>query len=141
LPVALIAGFGQACELAASEAGQWRAKWTELRGKLIGGVARLGAKLNGDQERCLPNTVSMRIPGLDSEAAMVALKDVVAVSNGSACTSSAYSPSHVLVAMGLGKDEVQGAVRMSWCHMTEEPDIGAIVARLAPLIEVEWQRY
>ncbi len=135
LPVGLIAGFGKACELAAAESGQWKARWIELRSKLTGALLRIGGRLIGDQARCLPNTISVSIPGIDSEAAMVALKDLIAVSNGSACTSSAYSPSHVLVAMGLSQEDIQGAIRMSWCHMTQEPDIEAVVGRLSALIE------
>ncbi len=53
---------------------------------------------------------------------MLALKDVVAVSNGSACTSQSYEPSHVLKTMGLSDSDIQGAVRLSWCYMTEDPD-------------------
>ena len=50
---------------------------------------------------------------------MVTAKDLVAISNGSACTSSHYAPSHVLTAMGLDDEVVQGTVRISWSHMTE----------------------
>ncbi len=51
---------------------------------------------------------------------MVALKDIVAISNGSACTSQSYSPSHVLTAMGLSEDHIKGALRISWSHLTPE---------------------
>jgi hypothetical protein len=47
----------------------------------------LGIKFNGDPERNVPNALNFSVPGVDSEAAIVALKDIVAVSNGSACTS------------------------------------------------------
>jgi len=46
------------------------------------------------------------------------LKDIVAVSNGSACTSSSYEASHVLKNMGLDDELIAGALRMSWSHMT-----------------------
>jgi len=59
---------------------------------------------------------------INSEALMLALKGIVAISNGSACTSQSYEPSHVLKAMGLSEDRIQSAIRLSWCHMTAEPD-------------------
>ncbi|WP_295456735.1 hypothetical protein [uncultured Thiodictyon sp.] len=72
---------------------------------------------------------NLAVPGLDSEALMVALKDLIAISNGSACTSSSYAPSHVLKAMGMSDEEANGCVRMSWCHLTPEVDWGAVAAR------------
>jgi cysteine desulfurase len=64
---------------------------------------------------------------------MVAIKGEVAISNGSACTSQSYSPSHVLEAMGLGKERIRGALRISWCHLTEDPDWESVVAAIARL--------
>jgi len=75
--------------------------------------------INGDPERMMPHVLNVSFPGVDSEAAIVALKDLVALSNGSACTSQSYEPSHVLKAMGLDEATIQGALRISWCHMTE----------------------
>ena len=57
---------------------------------------------------------------------MLGLKELVAISNGSACTSASYQVSHVLQAMGLDADQAQAATRWSWCHMTEEPDWAGI---------------
>lgn len=58
---------------------------------------------------------------------MVALKDEIAISNGSACTSHSYQPSHVLKAMGIPQEIIRGAVRLSWCHMTDEPNWDKVV--------------
>jgi cysteine desulfurase len=77
--------------------------------------------------------LNLSIPGLDSEAVMLVLKDLIALSNGSACTSASYDSSHVLVAMGLSDDRIGGALRFSWCHMTEEPDWTEITARVKGL--------
>jgi cysteine desulfurase len=74
--------------------------------------------------------VNASFPGLSAEEAMLRLKDVVAVSNGSACTSASFQPSHVLKAMHLGKDEIIGAVRFSWCHLTPDLDWNLLVQRL-----------
>ena len=64
---------------------------------------------------------------------MLVLKDLVAVSNGSACTSASYEPSHVLEAMGLARERIDSALRFSWCHMSEEPDWSAVASRVASL--------
>jgi cysteine desulfurase len=65
---------------------------------------------------------------------MVAAKDLVAISNGSACTSSSYAPSHVLKAMGMSDDEANAGVRTSWCDLTPEVDWEAVAARIRDLM-------
>ena len=65
---------------------------------------------------------------------MLALKGVAAVSNGSACTSTSYTPSHVLKSMGLSDEEVAGAIRVSWCHLTGEVDWAQIASRIESLM-------
>ena len=70
----------------------------------------------------MPHVLNCSIPEIDSEAAMLACKGGVAISNGSACTSTSYTPSHVLEAMGLSEDRIEGAIRLSWCHMTPDAD-------------------
>ena len=58
---------------------------------------------------------------------MVALKEEIAVSNGSACTSHSYQPSHVLKAMEISDQMIHGAVRLSWCHLTEQLNWNRVV--------------
>ncbi len=70
----------------------------------------------------MEHVLNLSFPGLDSEAAMLLIKDVVAISNGSACTSGSYQPSHVLKAMGMSDDEANACLRISWCHLS--PDVG-----------------
>ena len=73
------------------------------------------------------------MPGVDAEAAIVALKDLVAVSNGSACTSNSYQPSHVLLAAGLSEDRISGALRLSWGPDTLNVPAAQIASRLLAL--------
>jgi len=82
----------------------------------------------------MPHVLNIAFEGLDSEALMVALKDLIAISNGSACTSSSYEPSHVLRAMGLSDDEANRCVRISWCHMTPPLDWEAVAERIQTLL-------
>src|SRR5262249_45026477 len=133
LPVPLIVGFGEACALALDEADERNASNQLFKHRSLAALGGLPCSINGDIDRTIPHTINVSFEGIDSEAAILALKEVVAVSNGSACTSHSYEESHVLKAMGLSPQRVQGAVRFSWCHMTEEPDWETVVQRLAEL--------
>jgi cysteine desulfurase len=131
LPVPLVAGFGLAVELAENERAQRRETCLQLRRRAVAAFGKLDAIIHGSDERgVLPNILSVAIPGLDSEAIMVALKHHVAISNGSACTSASYSPSHVLTAMGLSRDEIDGTIRLSWSHQTGYVPWDGIIAIL-----------
>ena len=134
LPVALVAGLGLAAELAESEAEERAASCEQFRKVAFAAFSELGAELNGDPERTLPHVLNVSFPGIDAEAAMVVLKDLIAISNGSACTSDSYEPSHVLTSMGLGQERVAGALRVSWNHHTPEPDWEQIVSRLQQIV-------
>jgi cysteine desulfurase len=127
LPVPLIVGLGMAAELAAQEAIQRAEACRAYRKKVLEAFTALEPVINGDPSRTMPHVLNLAFPGLDSEAVMVALKESIAISNGSACTSQSYEPSHVLKAMGLPDTIIQGALRLSWCHMTEEPDWDKVV--------------
>ncbi len=118
LPTPLIAGFGLAAELAEKEREVRRTRCLATRSDALAAIAPLNPIVHGESGPVLPHILSFALPGVDSEAIMVSAKDLVAISNGSACTSSHYAPSHVLTAMGLDDEVVQGTVRISWSHMT-----------------------
>ena len=133
LPVALITAFGAACAAAQREVIARNARCLQIRNNLLEALLPLGALVNGSLDCGLVSTLNLSFPGLDSEAVMLVLKDLIALSNGSACTSASYNPSHVLLAMGLSSDRIDGALRFSWCHLSEEPDWNEIAARLRGL--------
>ncbi|TVL98787.1 MAG: cysteine desulfurase DndA [Candidatus Brocadia sp. WS118] len=116
LAVPLIAGFGLACELAQKNAQKWCIHAAGLKAELMDSLRTLEAKFNGNNTS--PYVLNFSVPGVNSEAAIVMLKGIVAVSNGSACTSSSYTPSHVLLAMGLSQEQINGSIRVSWSHQT-----------------------
>lgn len=134
LPVPLVAGFGLAAELAHDEAVARRDACLAHRAAALDAFRVLNPVVHGDDQRgVLPHILSLAIPGLDSEAVMVASKTIVAISNGSACTSAKYEPSHVLRAMALPPDVIDGTLRFSWSHMTSEVPWAELVATLDDL--------
>lgn len=133
LPVPLIIGLGKASELALKNSEIRAGRCASFRSRVLKCLSPLGAVLNGDPSKCLPHVLNLSFPGVDSEAAMVALKDVLAISNGSSCTSSSYQPSHVLTAMGLDESRIKSALRISWCHLTADPDWNQVQEKLQQL--------
>tara|TARA_Y100000588_G_scaffold390649_1_gene496776 strand:+ start:9723 stop:10859 length:1137 start_codon:yes stop_codon:yes gene_type:complete len=128
LPVPLIVGLGEASKAAVKNHKKRRQACAKFKEMLLSQLAPLGPRAHGNPERCMPNVINLSFEGVNSEALMIAAKDYVAISNGSACTSSSYTPSHVLQAMGLDEEAVSGALRFSWCHMTPQPDWGGFVS-------------
>jgi len=135
LPVALIAGFGTAAELALREHAKWARSCAAVQAAALTALKPLGIILNGDPDRLAAHTLNFSVPGVDSEAAIVALKDIAAISNGSACTSQTYEPSHVLISAGLPSQQVAGALRLSWSHLTPSVDWRQIADRLQRLAD------
>ena len=133
LPVPLIVGFGLAAEIALQDHEDRRVRCLELREQALNALNPLEIRLHGDPEHTLPHVLNFSVEDVDSEALMVALKDIAAVSNGSACTSQSYEPSHVLRAMELPEGAIAGAVRLSWCHLTPNVDWIRIADRIRSL--------
>ena len=128
LPVHLIVGFGIAAKLALRDYQAREKANRRFRNELLGGLSGLPMTLNGAQSKVLPHVLNFSVAGVSSEAAMVALRNLVAVSNGSACSSARYEPSHVLRAMGLSSEKLEEALRFSWCHLTPMVDWAAVKA-------------
>jgi cysteine desulfurase len=133
LPVHLIAGFGTAARLSIAEHQERTSASLEFRARALRALKPLAPVVNGDEARALPHVLNVSFTGVDAEAVIVATKDLIAVSNGSACTSQRYEPSHVLRAMGLEDQRIAGAIRMSWSHFTQDPDWDTVVERIGAL--------
>jgi len=130
LPVALIVALGKAAELALRDGEKRTARCAAIKQEALAAFGKVGGIPTGSPAKSVASTLNIAVPGLDSEAVMLALKDVMAISNGSACTSHNYTVSHVLTAMGLSEDQVKGALRLSWCHLTPDVDWTAAVSAL-----------
>ena len=123
----LVAGIGLASELARQEQKERTQKCESFKTKVLAFINSIGGVINTGNASVMPNIVSFRVPGLDADAALLLLKDEIAASTGSACTSAAVEPSHVLEAMGLTKTEANETLRLSWSHESNIPEWNRIV--------------
>lgn len=135
IPVALVAGLGEACRIAEEEYPENINSYMEKKIAVLELFKNSGIqyKINGTQNFCMPNTVNLSITGVESEALMLSSKQYCGISNGSACTSQDYSPSYVLKAMGLDEDRISSAIRISWGANTNKDEL---ITELSNLIEV-----
>jgi cysteine desulfurase len=91
-----------------------------------------GATVNGAEAARVANTSSIRFDGVEGEAMVIAL-DLrgFAVSSGSACSSGAVEPSHVLLAMGLSREDARSSVRFSLGPGNTAEQVEALVEAVA----------
>jgi cysteine desulfurase len=123
--VAGIAGFGAAAAAALAAMAADVPRIEGLRNRLEAGLREQPdvTIFSADTMR-LPNTILFTAPGLKAETAVISFDlEGVAVSSGSACSSGKVQPSHVLLAMGVGPGEAQGAVRLSLGWSTSDRDV------------------
>jgi len=124
LAPALCVGLGAACEIAASEmeaeAGRLAVFRDRFLARLRDGVPDL--VVNGSLENRIPGNLNVTFPGIEANELMAAL-DGVAVSSGSACSSGAGKPSHVLQAIGLDPARVQATVRIGFGRFTTTEEV------------------
>ena len=123
--VAGIAGFGAAVKAAMGMLKKDAIRLESLRNRLETGLRQTPGLLIFSQDvQRLPNTTLFTVPGLRAETAVIGFDLAgIAVSSGSACSSGKVQPSHVLEAMGFGRELAQGGVRLSLGWSTSDADI------------------
>ena len=114
LATPLCVGLGQAAEIAGAEMAEEAARISALKTRLWEGMTgRLpGVALNGHPNQRIPGNLNLAFEGVDAEALIKALPRL-AVSSGSACTSTAVEPSYVLRALGLPDERARGSIRLA----------------------------
>jgi cysteine desulfurase len=84
----------------------------------------------------LPSTSNLSLEKLEGEAAVIAMDlEGIAISTGSACSSGSLDPSHVLIAMGLRPEVVQGSLRFSLCYHSTEQEIDRAIQTLEAVVQ------
>lgn len=127
-----IVGLGMACEVARRERDAERARVGRLRDRLRESIVlRLdGVSQNGHPGRRLSGNLHLSFAGVEGEALLLALKDVVAVSTGAACTTGNLEPSHVLKALGVGEALAHASIRFGLGRFTTEAEVDEVADRV-----------
>jgi cysteine desulfurase len=136
--VAGLVGLGKAVELAVAEQAELAGRLTALRDALERGILAVvpDAVINGWQSERAPHVSNISIPGTDSEATLMHLDLAgIACSAGSACSTGAVEPSHVLSAMGVPRDLGVAALRFSFGRDNAPEDVEGVVAALPRIVE------
>jgi len=136
--VAGIVGTATALRLCLEEMDAEADRLTALRDRLYAGILSQidHVYLNGHPTRRLPGTLSLSFDYIEGEAIIMGLDLVgVAVSSGSACTSAALEPSHVLLAMGVTPGVAQGSIRFSLGRSNTAADVDYVLEKLSPIVE------
>jgi cysteine desulfurase len=136
--VAGIVGMGKAAELALGNMPADEPRVRGLRDHLEQSLLEScpESRVNGHREKRLPNTLNVSFKFLEGEAILVLLdQNGICASTGSACTAGSSEPSHVLRAMGVPPDWIQGAVRFSLSRYSTETEVGFVNQKLPSIVQ------
>jgi cysteine desulfurase len=136
--VAGICGFAKAVQIAQETMDESVEKTRELRDRFMKLIPENieNCKLNGHPEKRLPGNVNFSFEFIEGESLLLYLDmDGIAASSGSACTSGALDPSHVLMAIGLPHEIAHGSLRLSLSDFNTEEEVDYTVEKLASVVE------
>ena len=130
-----IVGMGEAFRLAREEMVEENARIRTLRDKLLDGLKDMEeVYVNGDLERRIAGNLNISFNFVEGESLMMALKDM-AVSSGSACTSSSLEPSYVLRALGREDELAHSSIRFTLGRFTTEEEIDYVLTQVRAQVD------
>ncbi len=139
-----IIGLAKAMELATNEMDDHRKHYIKLRKKLINGLDKKFGdryKINGDTKNGVPHIINISFldsngNGIDGEMLILNLDvENICVSNGSACTSGAMEPSHVLSGIGLENEIANSSIRISLGKQNTLEEIDYFLEKIEVVVE------
>lgn len=132
-----IMGMAKALEDSAANISANSEKLIKMRNRLINGLSEIPHSiLNGDREKRLPGNVNFCFEGIEGESLLLLLDDKgIAASSGSACTSGALDPSHVLLALGRPHEIAHGSLRLSLSAENTDEEIEYIITAVKEVVE------
>lgn len=136
--IAGIVGMAKALEGATYRLEESQARLTSYREQLIQGLLEriTETKLNGHPVHRLPGNVNLSFAGIEGEGLLLKLDQKgIAASSGSACTSGALDPSHVLMAMGVPHEIAHGSLRLSMGEQTSQAQVDYVLETVPAVVE------
>lgn len=132
-----IIGLGKAIELAYKNIDEYNDKLQKLRDYYILEVEKEipGAVLNGHRTKRLPGNANISFKGINGADLLLELDEKgICASTGSACNTGSTEPSHVLVAIGLRPEYLQGSLRITFGEENTKADVDYLVSSLKEII-------
>ena len=130
-----IVGMGEAFAIAKAEMKEEHARTLKLRQRLYAGFSDMEeVVVNGDLDQRIAGNLNISFNYVEGESLMMAISDV-AVSSGSACTSSSLEPSYVLRALGLSDELAHSSIRFSVGRYTTEKDVDDAITLVREKVE------
>ena len=130
-----IVGMGEAFAIAQEMMADEEVRTRRLRDRLYAGFSDMEeVKVNGDMEQRIGNNLNISFNYVEGESLMMAINGI-AVSSGSACTSSSLEPSYVLRAIGLSDELSASSIRYSVERFTTEEDVDAAITLVRQKVE------
>lgn len=136
--IAGIVGMAKALETAAYRLEETQARLKAYRDQLIDVLLERipETKLNGHPVDRLPGNVNLSFAGIEGEGLLLKLDQKgIAASSGSACTSGALDPSHVLMAMGVPHEIAHGSLRLSMGEQTSQAQVNYVLETVPNIVE------
>ncbi|NJR17168.1 MAG: IscS subfamily cysteine desulfurase [Calothrix sp. CSU_2_0] len=131
-----IVGFGKAVEIALAEQQEESDRITKLRDKLWKLLSQLeGIHLNGHPTQRLPGNLNISFESVDGAALLLGLQSVMAVSSGSACSSTSTLPSHVLTALGHPEKLAYASIRFGIGRFNTEEEIDTVAQQVISTVQ------
>ncbi|MDD4353111.1 MAG: cysteine desulfurase family protein, partial [Candidatus Nanoarchaeia archaeon] len=131
-----IVGLGAASRIAKEELLQNSNRIKKLRDKLYELISsKIKVEINGTLKNRLPHNLSLYIEGIDAKALINEIKDYVACSTGSACTSNNIKPSYVILSLGYNANRANSTIRFGLGRFTTDEEIEQVAKILIKSVE------
>ncbi len=131
-----IVGFGKAIEIALVEQQKESDRITKFREKLWKLLSQIeGIYLNGHPTQRLAGNLNISFEGVDGAALLLGLQSVMAVSSGSACSSTSTAPSHVLTALGHSEKLAYASIRFGIGRFNTEEEIEIVAQQVISTVQ------